>query len=122
MVDQLPVVGGTAVVALGLLVGLIRLLLASLSTQVSTLAGELRDERTVRAADHAEMLIQVNRLEALASEQRAEKHRVINEHTKVSLLLGLMIDLAERCVCGVFDPVRDLMARATVNAPSKEDP
>ena len=125
--------GGAAVIAL---ISLIRFLLdnkraervgesasSNQQTEIVGLREDLRLERAdrradittlneQRARDRAEFAEQIAMLKAEAAEQRTEKHRLNNELTKAHLLLGVIVDLAEKCTCGALDLVSDLMARA----------
>lgn len=96
--EQLPIIGGTALGTAGLVIALVRWL-------VFTEIKVLRDQQ-------ADLLKQVGKLEILYDEQRREKHRLANELTKAQVLLGVIIDLAEQCTCGALDLVKDLMSRA----------
>lgn len=127
--EQLPLVGGTAIGLVIALVALAKFLLGdkaamrALETEITGLRSELASEREHRRAeldsereqrrrDHDTMLAKVTAVEVLYDEQRREKHRLGNELTKAQLLLGVIVDLAEKCTCGALDLVDDLMKRA----------
>lgn len=77
--------------------------LATLQTEIGTLR-ERMEEQDARLAD----------MERRYDEQRREKHRLANEYTKAQVLLGVIIDLAEKCTCGALDMVKELLARIAV--------
>lgn len=96
--NELPIIGGTVTVLLGAIVGLFRWLvqndLVLLRDQV--------DKQSARIAS----------LEVLYDEQRREKHRLANDLAKAQILLGVIVDLAEKCTCGALEIVDDLLRRA----------
>lgn len=108
------VIGGVAV--LYAVVGLVRLLLSdkSLKDQIDSLSRQLSNEREERRVEIATLNEKISTITALYDEQRREKHRALNELTKAQVLLGMIIDFAERCTCSVMDPIRDVLARVSL--------
>jgi hypothetical protein len=101
-VESLPVIGGAAgiVAVLVALIGLARFLL-----------GDNREVTQLRA-DLGSLNEKVSKLEVLYDEQRTEKHALRNELTKLQMLLGIIVDLADRCTCGALALVDDLMKKS----------
>lgn len=115
---DLPLLGGAAGL-LALTVAFIRFLLAdpakSQQAEIVGLRDELAAERQARRDDIARLEARQHELELLYDESRREKHAAMNELTKAQVLLGLIIDLAEKCTCGALDIVEDILARAVPN-------
>lgn len=116
---------GAIVTAVGLVLSFNRFLLGdrsamtSLQTEIITLRSELAEERTARRQAQTDNAERIGELERNYDEQRRAKHQTINELTKVQMLLGLIIALAEDCTCGALDRVTHLMQR--VSAEMGED-
>lgn len=91
--------------------------LSTLQTEIRTLRERLEAEQLARRDDNAQVSQRIAELEALYDEQRKDKHRIANEYTKVAVLLGVIVDLAEKCTCGALDIVSDLMARVSLGEP-----
>jgi hypothetical protein len=72
--------------------------------------GTLRD-------DVAALNEKLSKVEALYDEQRTLKHSAVNELTKAQVLLGIILDLAEKCTCGALDIVGDLLSRTVPEPP-----
>ena len=104
--ETLPVIGGAAGVT-AIVVALVALgrFLLSDKREITDLRLDIRELR-----DH------VMKLEALYDEQRTEKHRILNELTKASMLLGIIVDLADKCTCGALALVDDLMRRVSTGS------
>ena len=114
--------GGVAVIAL---VGLIRFFFTDRSA-TDTLKGEikaLRESLADQAARHAREIAALDaRIDAITgmySEQRHRAHEALNELTKAQVLLGVIIDLAERCTCGALDIISDLLAKSVTPPPER---
>lgn len=99
--ENLPVVGGFGAVALVIAFRLLseRNEIVDLRKDVKTLAEKLAV------------------LESKYDEERRLKHAALNELTKAQVLLGLIIDLAEKCTCGALNLVHDLLARSVNRSP-----
>lgn len=108
--EVVPYVGGAAggIAALGLI---IRILLRSLETEIAGLRAELVGEREARRSDVATLTEKLLRVEGLYDESRRDKHRINNELTKAQVLLGVILDLADKCSCHALDIVQDLLRR-----------
>lgn len=91
--------------------------LTSLQGELAAVQDALATEREDRRKDLADVQLKMRELERLYDEQRREKHRLAQEYTRVSSMLGVIVALAERCTCGALDIVKDLMSRvvATVD-------
>lgn len=105
--SQVLLTGGGVLGGVVVVVAFAKFLLGS---ALSTLQQEIKTLRE-RMEDQDRKLIAI---EALYDEQRKEKHRLANEYTKAQVLLGVIIDLAEKCTCGALDIVKDLLARIAV--------
>lgn len=103
---EIPIAGGTAVVVAGIIVGLFRFL--------------LQNEIQLLRSQHEAMAERVAQLEVLYDEQRTEKHAVINKYAQAQILLGVIVDLAEKCTCGALDIVEDLLRRAVPSVEPEE--
>lgn len=113
--SQLLLTGGGVLGGIVVVIAFSRFLLGS---ALATLHAEITNlrERLVESekASERRALQADNRmaeLEKLYDEQRKEKHRITNEYTKVAMMLGVVVDLAEKCTCGALDIVGDLLAR-----------
>lgn len=107
---------GVVAVGLVVVIALIRFLLAdpskSLQAEVEGLSKALEAERVDRRSDVAALHEKLERVEALYDESRKDKHRINNELTKAQVLLGVILDLAEKCTCGALDIIDDLLRRS----------
>lgn len=110
------VLGGVALVAV-LSKFFIGSALSTLHAEIHNLRERLESEQEDRRKTDAATASRMADIEALYDEQRREKHRLANEYTKVSVLLGVIVDLAEKCTCGALDIVKDLMSRVALGDP-----
>lgn len=112
---QWAVGGGVALMAL---VSLIRFLLSdrsatsTLQQEIAGLRSDLAKEREDRRNDIDRLNTQIGVLTADVSEQRTAKHHLANELGQSQMLLGVIVELADKCTCGTLAVVKDLMARA----------
>lgn len=105
---EIPLIGGTAAVVGGIIVGLFRWLLQH---EIQLLREQVGSQAQ-----------RITQLEVLYDEQRAEKHRLNNELGQAQMLLGVVIDLAKKCTCGALDIVRELIDRAaSINTPMRRE-
>lgn len=109
------VLGGVTVV-IALSKFLLSSALQTLHTEITNLRGRLESEQAARVASDAARDSRMAELERLYDVQRKEKHDIKNEYTKVSVLLGIIVDLAEKCSCGALDIIGDLMARVAADS------
>ena len=117
--SQLLLGGGGALGGVIVVIALSKFLLGSalstLHTEIVNLRERLESEQEDRRKNDEIVGVRMAQLEKLYDQQRKEKHDIRNEFVKVSMLLGIVVELAEKCTCGALNIVKDLMARVAAS-------